>query len=119
MIVATTHLARNPEDKRMAWARGYQYASIFKCLQEFATEHDHGTGRYRRKTQGTGLHRLARNQDEQTEPRKGRFSVVFPVSPSKMPFCFGNQKGSLKSGGGGNRTPVRERSTKSLYTLSS
>ena len=44
MIVATTHLARNPEDKRMAWARGYQYASIFKSLQEFATKNNATAG---------------------------------------------------------------------------
>ena len=40
LLVATTHLARNPESEAANFARGFQYGSIFRELLAFAGAHD-------------------------------------------------------------------------------
>ena len=40
LLVATTHLARNPESEAAQMARGFQYGSIFRELLAFAGAHD-------------------------------------------------------------------------------
>ena len=40
MLIATTHLARNPESPRQIWCRGFQYGSLFRELLAFAEAHD-------------------------------------------------------------------------------
>ena len=40
LLVATTHLARNPESTEQVLARGFQYGTIFRELLAFAGEHD-------------------------------------------------------------------------------
>lgn len=39
MLIATTHLARNPENPRQIWSRGYQYGLLFRELLGFAERH--------------------------------------------------------------------------------
>lgn len=39
ILVGTTHLARNPENPKQVWTRGFQYGYIFRKLLEFATVH--------------------------------------------------------------------------------
>jgi len=39
LLVATTHLARNPESDEQLLARGYQYGSLFRELLAFAAAH--------------------------------------------------------------------------------
>ena len=39
LLVATTHLARNPEVRSQTLPRGYQYGLLFRELLTFATEH--------------------------------------------------------------------------------
>ena len=39
MLIATTHLARNPENPRQIWSRGYQYGLLFRELLGFAEKH--------------------------------------------------------------------------------
>lgn len=40
LLVATTHLARNPDSARQLLARGYQYGSLFRELLSFAHRHN-------------------------------------------------------------------------------
>lgn len=40
LLVATTHLARNPESEKQLLARGYQYGSLFRELLLFAHQHN-------------------------------------------------------------------------------
>ena len=40
VLVATTHLARNPEKREQTLPRGYQYGLLFRELLEFAEAHD-------------------------------------------------------------------------------
>jgi hypothetical protein len=40
LLVATTHLARNPDSARQLLARGYQYGSLFRQLLSFAHQHN-------------------------------------------------------------------------------
>lgn len=39
VLLATTHLARNPENPRQIWSRGYQYGLLFRELLGFAEAH--------------------------------------------------------------------------------
>lgn len=40
VLVATTHLARNPECRQQTLPRGYQYGLLFRELLAFASAHD-------------------------------------------------------------------------------
>lgn len=40
VLIATTHLARNPESEKQLWPRSFQFSSIVRQLLGFATEHN-------------------------------------------------------------------------------